>query len=124
MRQETPDYALPRTPPWVPTPASDAFPLTVQVTFGVRKTWPLISAHFMKNHFDTGSVVVLFVTLVLFAVALVAKGFTHDLLLEAGVFLVSVKLVMTSYKNTVASILLQERTDEILEIVRRIEGRK
>jgi len=78
----------------------------------------------MKNHFDTGSVVVLFVTLVLFAVALVVEGFTHDLLLESGVFLVSVKLVMMSYKNSVTGILLQKRTDEILEIVRRIEGKK
>jgi len=30
-------------------------------------------------------------------------GFTHDILLEAGVFLVSVKLILMSYKNKVAS---------------------
>ncbi len=78
----------------------------------------------MKRHFDTGSIVVIFITLVLFGVALVVKGFTHDLLLEAGVFLVSVKLVLMSYKNSIAGISLQKRTDEILEIVRRLEEKK
>ena len=37
----------------------------------------------------------------LFTVALFAKGFTQDLLLESGVFLVSVKLILISYKNAV-----------------------
>jgi len=42
------------------------------------------------------------ITFVLFAVALFAKGFTHDLLLEAGVLLVSVKLILMAYRNTTA----------------------
>ena len=41
-------------------------------------------------------------TLALFVVALFVKGLTHDLLLEAGVFLVSVKLVLMNYKNSLA----------------------
>jgi len=73
----------------------------------------------MKKHFDAGSLVVVLITLVLFLIALVAKGFTHDLLLETGVFLVSVKLVIMSYKQSVAMHRLQERTDEILVAVRR-----
>jgi hypothetical protein len=56
-------------------------------------------------------------TLVLFIVALFAKGFTHDLLLEAGVFLVSVKLILAAYKNSVSNqrilTLLQEIRDSI-----------
>ena len=32
------------------------------------------------------------------------KGFTHDLLLEAGVFLVSVKLILMSYRSSLASV--------------------
>ncbi len=48
----------------------------------------------MNKHFDTPTVIVIIVTFVLFAVALFVKGFTHDLLLEAGVFLVSVKLML------------------------------
>jgi hypothetical protein len=83
-----------------------------------------IAINSMKRHFDTPTIAVIFVTLVLFGVSLVAKGITHDLLLEAGVFLVSVKLVLMSYKNGVANNSLQKRTDEILEIVRRIEERE
>ena len=48
----------------------------------------------MLKHFDVGSVFVIIITFVLFALALFTKGFTHDLLLEAGVFLVSVKLII------------------------------
>ena len=52
---------------------------------------------------DVGSWITIAVTLILFAVALFVKGVPHDLLLEAGVFLVSVKLVIMSYKNAIAS---------------------
>lgn len=55
------------------------------------------------RHFDTGSFVVMGLTLALFVAALFAKGFTHDLLLEAGVFLVSVKLILVAYKNSVSN---------------------
>jgi hypothetical protein len=57
----------------------------------------------IRHYFDAGSLVVIIITFVLFAAALYFTGFTHDLLLEAGVFLVSVKLVLMSYKNKVAS---------------------
>jgi len=55
----------------------------------------------MKKHFDEGSMIVIVITFVLFILALFTKGFTHDLLLEAGVFLVSVKLIMMAHKNSV-----------------------
>jgi len=54
----------------------------------------------MKDVIDTGSLIVVFITLLLFTIALFVKGFTHDLLLEAGVFLVSVKLIIMSYQNS------------------------
>ncbi len=57
----------------------------------------------MKDHFDFGSLAIIALTFVLFVVALFAKGFTHDLLLEAGVFLVSVKLILMAYRNSVTS---------------------
>ncbi len=56
----------------------------------------------MKKHFDAASLSVILVTLALFLSALFTKGFTHDLLLEAGVFLVSVKLIILAYKNSIA----------------------
>lgn len=40
------------------------------------------------------------------------KGFTHDLLLEAGVFLVSIKLIRMGYKNSVINTkILNELSD-------------
>ena len=64
---------------------------------------------------DAGSLVVSLITLVLFLAALFAKGLSHDLFLEAGVFLVSVKLIMMSYKNSAAVGLLNEKLDAILK---------
>lgn len=67
-----------------------------------------------RKHFDTGSLIVIIVTFVLFVTALFTKGFTHDLLLEAGVFLVSLKLIMMSYKNGHAIGSVQKKLDDIL----------
>ena len=52
---------------------------------------------------DFGTLATIILTLGLFIAALFVKGLTHDLLLEAGVFLVSVKLVLMSYKSGVAA---------------------
>jgi predicted neutral ceramidase superfamily lipid hydrolase len=74
----------------------------------------------MKNfrqHFDAASLLVMIITLVLFIAALYFTGFTHDLLLEAGVFLVSVKLILMSYKNKVASDSLQKELGEIRSLI-------
>jgi len=46
------------------------------------------------KYIDTASLSVIAITLVLFGLALFLTGFTHDLLLETGVFLVSVKLII------------------------------
>ncbi len=73
----------------------------------------------LRKHVDTGSLVVIVLTLVLFVVALFEKGFTHEMLLEAGVFLVSVKLIIMSYKNGLVSDRIKERLDEIQAALRR-----
>lgn len=64
----------------------------------------------MKNKWimDWASGTVLVLTIVLFVIACFEKGFTHELLLEAGVFLVSVKLVLGGYKT-------EQNTRRILE---------
>lgn len=72
----------------------------------------------MKEHFDIGSFIVIVITFVLFIFALFAKGFTHDLLLEAGVFLVSVKLILMAYKNSMAS---KELLSELKAIKEKLE---
>ncbi len=55
------------------------------------------------EHFDFGSMLIIIVTFILFAIALFSSGFTHDLFLEAGVLLVSVKLIIMAYKNSRAN---------------------
>ncbi len=71
---------------------------------------------------DFGSMVIIVLTLVLFLVALFVKGFTHELLLEAGVFLVSVKLILMNFKNNISVRLADERLAEMQDALRRIEG--
>jgi hypothetical protein len=72
----------------------------------------------MKGHFDIGSIVVIVITFLLFTVALFVKGFTHDLLLEIGVFLVSVKLIMMAYKNSVNGKKIREELREIKQPIK------
>lgn len=67
----------------------------------------------MKRHLDNASTVILVITLVLFVVALFLKGFTHDLLLEAGVFLVSAKLIIAGYKHEYATNTLVNQLNAI-----------
>jgi len=66
---------------------------------------------------DPGSYAVMAVTLVLFMVALFVKGLGRDLLLEAGVFLVSVKLIMMAHKNAVSARQTQDYLKRILTIL-------
>jgi hypothetical protein len=47
-----------------------------------------------QKRFDGWSLLVMALTLVLFLIPLFTVGLTHDLLLEAGVFLVFVKLIL------------------------------
>ena len=67
----------------------------------------------IRRRLDAASFLVMLVTLALFAVALVAKGLTHDLLLEAGVFLVSAKLVIAAYQNRESAMAQMARLDRI-----------
>jgi len=54
----------------------------------------------MTKYFDLGTIIVIVITVILFTVALFVKGFTNALLLEAGVLLVSIKLIMMAYRNS------------------------
>lgn len=57
--------------------------------------------------YDLWSAVVIVLTGALFLAALFVKGFTHSLFLEAGVLLVSIKLILMAQKNA--------KTEESLE---------
>jgi hypothetical protein len=65
------------------------------------------------RHLDRGSKIVIVITFVLFVAALFTKAFTHDLLLEAGVFLVSVKLIIMAYRHSITSEELLRRLEEL-----------
>ena len=73
----------------------------------------------MKKHFDVASLTVMIVTFILFIVALFTKGFTHDLLLEVGIFLISVKLIMMAYKSSVGVKSIENELKEIKGLLRR-----
>ena len=75
----------------------------------------------MSKHLDRNTQITLAVTLVLFVVALFEKGFTHELLLEAAVFLVSAKLVLLSYKASVNNDVLAGQLAEMSRSLTRIE---
>ena len=79
--------------------------------------------HDMRQHFDTWSLLVILATLVLFGIALFEKGLVHDLLLEAGVLQVSVKLILMTYKNGVTSASFHSRLDQLLSVMERLDER-
>ena len=73
----------------------------------------------MREHLDIWSLTVITITLVLFVTALFTTGFTHDLLLEAGVFLVSIKLIQMAYKNSVNSKVIARELRDIKDLLQR-----
>ena len=73
-------------------------------------------------HPDIVSQLVILTTFVLFVVALFIKGFGHGLLLEAGVFLISVKLIMMAQKNSILAKDLDNRLDRMEATLTRLEG--
>lgn len=72
----------------------------------------------MTKNFDTETIVVIIITVLLFTVALFVKGFTHDLLLEAGVLLVSIKLIMMAYRNSINYEDVKRELNEIKQLIR------
>ena len=71
----------------------------------------------MKKHVDIGSVIIILTTFVLFTVALFVKGLTQDMLLEAGVLLVSIKLIMVGYKTRMANTEIKKELQEIKQMI-------
>lgn len=72
----------------------------------------------MEKHIDFGSLAVIVITFLLFFVALFVKGMTHDILLEAGVLLVSIKLIMMAYKQKLYVDALTDELRELKELLR------
>lgn len=66
-----------------------------------------------KERLERWSTITLVITVVLFAISVFVTGFTHELLLEVGVFLVSMKLVLNSSKAALAIEKIDERLNAI-----------
>jgi hypothetical protein len=62
--------------------------------------------------------VVILLTVGLFGLSLAVKGFTHELFLEAGVFLVSVKLILMAGKNAASEERIEHALDQIKELLK------
>ena len=75
----------------------------------------------VNKYLGPGNLLVVFITLVLFIVALFVRGFTHELLLETAVFLVSVKLIIMSYRNSKGVEAIQGKLDKILSEEKHLE---
>ena len=71
----------------------------------------------MRKYLSATELVVVGTTIILFVTALFVKGLTHDLLLEAGVLLVSIKLIMMNYKNTLSNKVILNDLDEIKKVL-------
>lgn len=75
----------------------------------------------MKKYLSNADLIVIVITFLLFTIALFTKGFTHDLLLEAGVLLVSIKIIMMNHRNTVSNTVIMKDLDEIKQTLHEIK---
>jgi hypothetical protein len=66
---------------------------------------------------DPWAIIIIVLTFGLFVLSLFLKGFTHDLLLEAGVFLVSVKVILMAKRNAEAEERLEGHLMQIKELL-------
>ncbi len=71
----------------------------------------------MKNKFGLGNIIIISLTFIVFLIALFLKGFTHDILLEIGVLLVSIKLIIMNHKTSLVNQALLDKMNEIKKVV-------
>lgn len=77
----------------------------------------------MKNKLGIGNIIVISLTAIVFGIALFLKGFTHDILLEVGVLLVSVKLILITNKISSANQILFNKMNEIKKAVDELKSK-
>ena len=71
----------------------------------------------MENKFGLGNIIIISLTVIVFLIALFLKGFTHDILLEIGVLLVSIKLIIMNHKTSLANQAFLDKMNEIKKVV-------
>lgn len=78
----------------------------------------------MKKIYNWGNALVIALTFVLFTIALFVTGFTKGLLIEAGVLLVSVKIILMNIKNSNTNKIILKKLDELDEKLKEIQNQK
>ena len=73
----------------------------------------------LRERLDMGSIVVIVITFMLFVVSLFQKGLTHEILVDIGIFLVSVKLIVMSFKNNLYMKDLNQQLEEIKKLIKK-----
>jgi len=68
---------------------------------------------------DLWANLVILLTIGLFSLSLAVKGFTHELFLESGVFLVSVKLILMAGKNAASEARIEHQLHQIKALLER-----
>ena len=66
-----------------------------------------------------GSMAIIFITFTLFVVSLFQKGLTHEIFVDTGIFLVSVKLIVMSFKNNLYMQDLNQQLEEIKKLIKK-----
>jgi hypothetical protein len=69
----------------------------------------------MMRNKDLGNAITIALTFILFIIALFTTGFTKDLLLEAGILLVSVKIILMGAANRSSNKEIIKKLNEINE---------
>ena len=59
------------------------------------------------------TIIIIVITVGLFAAALFTKGLTHDIFLESGVLLISIKIILLSYRNNAIVKNIQKQLDNM-----------
>jgi hypothetical protein len=72
----------------------------------------------MKQPLTTFDLLIIFITALLFIIALFVKGLTKELLLEAGVLLVSIKLIVMNYKTTVTNKQILKELEDVKTLLK------
>ncbi len=71
----------------------------------------------MKNHLGVANIATIALTTIMFTIALFTKGFTHDLLIEAAVLLVSIKLILMNLKVSNANEKILSELTELKKLI-------
>ena len=73
----------------------------------------------LRERLDMGSMAIIVITFTLFVVSLFQKGLTHEILVDTGIFLVSVKLIVMSFRNNLYMKDLNQQLEEIKKLIKR-----